>query len=408
MKAIKNCRACGSEWLVEFLDLGKQYLSDFREDDSKPPKYPLVAVFCEDCKLVQLKHTTPQAEMYHDNYGFKSGINEAIKADLDDNVVHAFQYVNDPERWLDIGCNDGSLLSFIPEDIHKVGVEPVSFLAQEAQEHAHMIFNDYFAGDTARILGFWPPLNFDVVTTISCFYDMPDPSQFVQDVARTLDSHGVWIIQQNYLLTTMQLNAVDNFCHEHLEYYTLLSLENLLNRFGLEVNEVQTSTINGGSIRTIVSHKGTFDIDDSVQKQRDIEEEWFLSNIQPYKDFAEGVDKELNKLRMLVATMKAEGKTIGILAASTRGATIWQTAGIDNTLVDFAVERNPAKVGKMFSAIGVPIISELEAHKLLPDAMIIGPWFFASNIIDREAGYLEAGGSLIVPLPSVEIIYGST
>ena len=85
---------------------------------------------------------------------------------------------------------------------------------------------------------------------------MPDPNQFVADVAKMLDKNGVWIIQQNYLLTTVELSAVDNFCHEHLEYYTLKSLENLLNKHDLEVNEVYTSMVNGGSIRTIVSHKG--------------------------------------------------------------------------------------------------------------------------------------------------------
>lgn len=406
LRPITNCRACGSDNLTEFLDLGKQYLSDFREDDSKPPKYPLVAVFCENCKLVQLKHTTPQKEMYHDNYGFKSGINEAIKKDLDDVVVHAFQYVNDPRRWLDIASNDGQLLDFIPTDIFSIGVDPVGFLCDQARNKGHRIINDYFSPEVAQMLRF-DPGSFDVVTSISCFYDMPDPSQFVQDVKSVLAPKGVWVIQQNYLLHTLELLAVDNFCHEHLEYYTLLSLENLLNRFDLEVNEVHLSMVNGGSIRTIVSHKGTFPVDESVQKQRNIEEDWFLHHIQPYKDFAQDISKELNKLLHLLITLKAEGKSIGILAASTRGATIWQTIGLDSTLIDFAVERNPAKVGKMFSAIGVPIISEVEAHKRMPDAMIIGPWFFADNIIDRERGYLEAGGSLIVPLPAVEVIGAS-
>ena len=402
MKAITQCRACGSELLHDFLDLGEQYLSDFRRDGTKTPKYPLVATFCERCTLVQLRHTTPQYEMYHDRYGFKSGVSDSIKKDLDSIVTHAFQYQNDPRKWLDIASNDGTLLSFVPEDVYRVGVDPVKFLCEEAEQHSDEIVNAYF---TAECLDGYEP--FDVITSISCFYDMPDPNKFVSDVAKTLDKHGVWIIQQNYLMTTVELTAVDNFCHEHLEYYTLNSLENLLNRHGLEVNEVCTSMVNGGSIRTVVSHKGTFDIDESVYIQRDKEEDTLLNTLDTYKNFAKNVTNELNKLPRMVKDFKDDGKKVYILAASTRGATIWQSAEIDGNLVEAAVERNPAKVGAEFTAIGVPIISEEQARLNRPDFMIIGPWFFDEEIIQRESEYLRNGGKLIKPLPKVEIIDSS-
>lgn len=408
MKAITKCRSCKSTELTEFLDLGKQYLSDFREDHSKTPLYPLVLVFCEHCKLVQLKHTTPQLEMYHDRYGFKSGISDSIKKDLDSVVTHAFQYVNDPQSWLDIASNDGTLLSFVPEDIFRVGVDPVKFLCEEAEQHANNIVNKFFDSkdfvthNNAMLTAEYQ--KFSVVTSISCFYDMPDPEKFVQDVKNVLHENGVWVIQQNYLLTTLELSAVDNVCHEHIEYYTLLSLENLLHRFGLEVNEVYLSGVNGGSIRTIVSHEGTFMIEHSVAEQRRREADFGLSNIRPYKEFAETVADELNKLRSLLIELKNQGKRTCILAASTRGATIWQSADINGDLVEYAVERNPAKVGRYFSAIGIPIISEEDFRLDQPDYALIGPWFFADEFVAREEAYLKAGGSLIKPLPKVEVI----
>jgi len=398
MKAIKQCRACGSERLTQFLDLGKQYLSDFRRDDTKTPQYPIVAVLCENCKLVQLKHTTPQHEMYHDRYGFKSGVSQSIINDLDSIVTHAFQYQNDPRNWLDIASNDGTLLSFVPEDVYRVGVDPVTFLCVQAESHANKIVNDYFNNECLD------GHKFDVITSVSCFYDMPDPNKFVEDVAKSLDQHGVWIIQQNYLLTTMELSAVDNFCHEHIEYYTLKSLERLLEKHGLEVNEVYLSMVNGGSIRTVVSHKGTFDVDASVFEQRTKEEDYGVDDAQTYHEFAQNVFEELNKLHRLCKQAKDDGKKVYILAASTRGATIWQSADIDYNLVDAAVERNPAKVGANFTAIGVPIVSEEQARLDNPDYMIIGPWFFASEIINRERAYVENGGKLVVPLPKVKII----
>lgn len=401
---ISKCRACDSEALTEFLDLGEQYLSDFRPDHNKTPKYPLVAVLCEDCKLVQLKHTTPPQEMYHDRYGFKSGISQSIKDDLQDNVNHALKYVRKPTYWLDQGSNDGTLLSLVPDlgGGWKVGIDPVTFLCDEAEQANPfaMIINDYFSREAVP----FHDGTFDVITTISCFYDMPDPSKFVEETASLLSKQGVWIIQQNYLLTTMQLNAVDNFCHEHLEYYSLLSLENLLNRFGLEVNEVKLSTINGGSIRTVVSHKGTFPVDESVAHQRDEEWKAHLDEIEPYQIYAKNVLHELNKLRTLCEQWKFEGKSVCILAASTRGATIWQSAGIDSKLVDYAVERNPAKVGKMFTAIGIPIVSEEEFRYRKPDYTLVGPWFFEDEIKEREAQYLREGGHLVLPLPTVRVL----
>lgn len=406
MKEIAECRACGSEDLKSFLNLGKQYLSDFRWDNSKPPKCPLEAVFCGSCKLVQLKHTVPQHEMYHENYGFKSGVNEVIRADLDDIVTHAFQYQNDPKSWMDIACNDGTLLSYVPTDIFRVGVDPVTFLTREAQQHADCIINNYYSYDALLDNPKTNQTKFDVITSISCFYDMPDPNRFVKDVLSALAAKGVWVIQQNYLLTTLELLAVDNFCHEHLEYYTLLSLENLLDRHGLEVNEVYTSMVNGGSIRTVVSRKGTFPVDASVYKTRAREEEFELHLLDPYKEFADGVGDSLEDLRALVKEIYEDGGTIAVLAASTRGSTIWQSAEIGEYL-SYAIERNPDKVGKYFSPIGIPIASESSILRLMPDYMIIGPWFFADQIIKRSENYLKNGGKLIKPLPKVEIINGN-
>lgn len=395
---IKACRACGSISLIPILDLGEQYISDFRTDVSKPPRYPVKALICEDCKLVQLTHNVPQPLMYHDNYGFKSGVNEAIKADLDSATVDAFQYVPDPKSWLDIASNDGTLLSFVPRDIVRFGVDPVTYLCRQALPYADVIYNDYFSAYL-----FPEDAKFDVVTSISCFYDMPRPKVFCDHVAGILAPRGIWVIQQNYLATSLKLGAIDNFCHEHLTYWTLLSLEKLLDRCGLEVVEVKTSMVNGGSIRTMVAHKGIFEIDESVKEQRYQEKKANLHNLKPYLDFADSSFESIRQLSRLVTDLKAQGNSVAILGASTRGSTIWQAAGLGPELIDYAVERNPAKVGRYFSAIGVPIISELEAHKRLPEYMIVGPWFFLDNIIEREKGYLEAGGKLIAPLPEVKI-----
>lgn len=397
MKTITQCRSCKGE-IKEFLDLGVQYTSDFRTDNSDTPAYPIVAVKCEDCHLVQLRDTTPSHEMYHDNYGFKSGVSNSIKDDLKDNVENALEFVPKPDNWLDIASNDGTLLSYVPKNVYKVGVDPITKYCKLAEEHADYIVNDFFKAELLQ------ESKFDVITSISCFYDMDDPNKFVNDVAKVLAKNGVWIVQQNYLLPTMELNAVDNFCHEHLEYYTLLSLEPLLERHGLEVIDLSTSMVNGGSLRTIIAHKGRRTVQDSVEKQRTIELDMELHTWTPYERFATDVWKNLRELKLFVADAKKIGKTVAILAASTRGATIWQAAGIGEDDVLFAVERNPEKVGKFFNAIHVPIVSEEEARERKPDVLIIGPWFFSSEVLKREMEYLKQGGSIIIPLPKLEVV----
>lgn len=398
MRTISTCRVCGSDKLVGVLNLGIQYVSDFRKDNSRPNQYPIEAVICGDCMLVQLQHTTPSGDMYHENYGFKSGISDSIKNDLHDIVFHAQSFKDTPKSWLDIASNDGTLLSFVPKSCYRVGVDPIGFLCKEAEQHADKIVNDFYHAEAVL------PQKFDVVTSISCFYDMDDPNTFVSDVEKVMQDDGVWVIQQNYLLPTMQQNAIDNFCHEHLEYYTLLSLEKLLDKHGLEIIDLLTSTVNGGSLRTVVAKKGKYPVQDSVERQRTIELDSGLGDIRTYLDFGKNAMEKVNKLKSLVSELRADGKRVAILAASTRGATIWQAAGFSSDDIVYAIERNPAKVGKFFSAIGVPIVSEEFARDDMPDYEIIGPWFFKDEIISRETGYLAAGGKLVIPLPDVEII----
>lgn len=398
MRTITTCRACGSDKLVDVLDLGIQYVSDFRKDDSRPNSYPIKAVICGDCMLVQLRHTTPSGDMYHENYGFKSGVSNSIKNDLHDIVFHAQSFKDSPKSWLDIASNDGTLLSYVPKAAYRVGVDPIGFLCKEAEQYADRIVNDFYRAEAVL------PRKFDVVTSVSCFYDMDDPNTFVADVAKVMEDDGIWVIQQNYLLSTMQQNAIDNFCHEHLEYYTLISLEPLLEKYGLEVIDSLTSPVNGGSLRTIVAKKGKYPIQDSVEKQRTIELDYGLHDIVTYINFGKNVMEKVNALKSLIGELRADGKRVAILAASTRGATIWQAAGFTSKEIVYAIERNPAKVGKFFSAIGVPIVSEEFARNDMPDYEIIGPWFFADEIISRETAYLGAGGKLIIPLPDVGII----
>lgn len=395
---IDACRSCGSRRLVDVLDLGDQYLSDFRADDEKPPMFPLVLVFCEDCLLVQLAHTTPRELMYHDRYGFKSGVNDTIRADLADVAREALTVVPDPARWLDIACNDGTLLSYVPASVRRHGIDPVAKLCHEAIRHAGHVVNDYFKPD------YFTPRSYDVVTSVSVFYDLDDPNEFVAGVEQLLADGGVWVVQQNYLAATLRLNALDNVCHEHLTYWTLLALDRLLDRHGLMVFDVSESMVNGGSFRTLICRKGSRDATAAVREMRDRELNDGLYDARAYSGFGRWALDETLRLGRLVRHLAGSGKTVYIYGASTRGGTLWQAAGLTSTELPYAVDRNPEKVGKKIASLGTPIISEQQARDDHPDYMLVSPWFFRDEFVRREAAYLKRGGRFIFPLPHVEIL----
>jgi NDP-4-keto-2,6-dideoxyhexose 3-C-methyltransferase len=402
MKTITQCRSCRSMALESVLDLGTQYLSDFRSDESKPPAAPLDLVRCSSCTLVQLRHTVDRNLLYGENYGFKSSVNPSIRNDLNEIVRQGLNWAPHARSWLDIACNDGTLLSYVPPWIWRVGVDPVRKFRQESTRHANKIVSDYFSSAL-----FHTDEKFDVVTSISMFYDIDQLSAFVAGVNYLLKPQGIWIIQQNYLLPMVQQGAVDNVCHEHLSYFSLHSLRRLLHYHNLDLLDVETSNINGGVIRTIVGpaypklKKAANH--DRINEQLDLEISYGINEPGVFAQFRERVDKNLDDLHSLVNEIKDSGKSIYYYGASTRGAVLWQGANISHQ-VDYAVERQPEKIGKWYSPMGVEIISEERMRRDHPDYLLVGPWWHREQFIEREAEYLKKGGKMIFPLPNVEVV----
>lgn len=234
---------------------------------------------------------------------------------------------------------------------------------------------------------------------------MPDANPLVIDVKKILAKDGIWIVQQNYVVGMLQQNAFDNICHEHLEFYSLLSMEKLLNRHGLEIYHVEMNDINGGSFRTYICHKGARPIGSAVLALRESEKLIGLDTPKVYQDFAKRVKIIADNLHQWIDTIvNIEGKKVYTYGASTRGNTLLQFCNLDSKLITAAVERNPEKWGKMYAGSGIPMISEEEARKNPCDYALILPWFFAKEIISRDQELLKSGMKFIIPLPNPTLI----
>ncbi|MCL5438474.1 MAG: class I SAM-dependent methyltransferase [Patescibacteria group bacterium] len=304
---------------------------------------------------------------------------------------------------VDIGANDGTLLSFYPKTFFRVGIDPIKKFAKECKRYANIVITDFFSFSSYQTK-FHKEKKADIVTAISCFYDMENPNKFIADVKKILDKNGLLVIQQNYLVKMLTQNAFDNIVHEHLEYYSLTSLQNLLARHGLEVFDLELRDLNGGSYRTYICYKSKYSISNIVHEQMEVEKLMSLHRKKTYADFAKRIKSIKSDVYSFIQEETRKGKKVYLYGASTRGNTLLQYFGLDNKLIKKAVEKNPEKWGKKIASVGIPIISEKQARYDKPDYMLVLPWFFKEEFIKREEKYLRSGGHFIFPLPRLKIV----
>lgn len=406
VKTRTTCRSCGSGRLKEALDLGSCYVSSFPDVPAPGPipRVPLELLLCSDCSLLQLRHTVSGEWLYR-RYWYKSGVNPAMRRALADIAHRAAEFAGlaSGDSVLDIGCNDGTLLrAYDVRNIHRIGFEPAENLADEAARGADQIIPDFFS---ARWVS---EQQFRVITSIAMFYDLEDPNTFVADIAKVLAPNGVWVIEMHYLPLTLARNAFDAICHEHLEYYSLRSLEPLFERHGLVVADVETNEVNGGSFRVYAVHPDSrsaslLERRARVESMRAQERALALDRLETYQRFGARISAIGDRLRDWLARERAQGRTVDVYGASTKGNTLLQVFRIDSSLIRAAAERNPEKWGKYTVGTWIPIVSEEEARLYANDFLVL-PWHFLDEISKRERDFIARGGRLVAPLPEPQLI----
>lgn len=412
-----SCRVCGSHALLPVLSLGNHAISDFVVNNLHPPVAPLELVLCDanngGCGLLQLRHTADQNFLYR-NYWYRSSLNQTMRDALADitQSIERLVGLQPKDVVLDIGSNDNTLLrSYRTSGVKRIGFEPARSLMTYADDPDITVFNDYFTAEAFRQLTSHPAR---AITSIAMFYDLEDPNQFTADVKSILAEDGLWIIQMMYLPTMLAHNIFDNICHEHLEYYSLLSLQALLGRHDLKVIDVELNDVNGGSYRTYITHtdnKTLAPFPGAANRLRTLREEEHalkLEKAAPYQEFADRAQDLKRQCVDFIRDEVSRGKTVYVYGASTKGNTLLQYYGLDNSVITAAAERNPDKWGKRTVATNIPIISEEDARAAKPDYFLVLPWHFLPEFQRREQAYLSSGGKFIVPLPTFRIIDAKT
>jgi len=400
------CRICGSSDLRDVFDMGFQALASRfpKAVEVDPPTEPLVLTKCHgECGLLQLKHTVSSNELYTDSYGYRSGLNEMMRLHLKNLVDDLYSYIKPGpgDIVIDIGSNDGTLLGYHSPEAVRVGIDPTGTQFKEFYVNGVNLIPDFFTfSNYSKEFG---ERKAKCVTSISMFYDLPAPLDFMKDVAKVLHEDGVWIMEQSYMPTMLDRNSYDTVCHEHLEYYTFFQIEWMCKRAGLRVLNVSLNECNGGSFRVAICHEkapyisNLFSIEAIEEKEMSIDLEGFVRRCMGHRQ----------QLRDLMCFLSVQKKTVYIYGASTKGNTMLQYGSIDSGLIIAAAERNPAKYGCRTPGTNIPIVSEAEVRAAKPDYMLVLPWHFREGIVEREKDYLNQGGQLIFPLPVIDIVKGS-
>ena len=409
-KVIDHCRVSKSSSLKTILDLGNQYLSGVfpKSKNQEIGKAPLELVWCNESKLAQLKHSYSLNQLYGDNYGYRSGLNMSMVEHLNQKIKKLEDKVQlkTNDLVIDIGSNDATTLkAYKDSEINKVGIDPTGKKFKRFYNKDISLISDFFP--TPKLQELFPQKKAKIITSIAMFYDLEDPTLFVEAIANNLDLNGIWHFEQSYLPIMLEKNSYDTVCHEHLEYYTIESIILILEKYDLKIIDIELNSINGGSFALSVTHKDCKEYEPNenyINRLLDKEKRLELSNLLIFREFEKNVVKHKKDLKKLINNINNDGKKVLGYGASTKGNVLLQYCGITKQDIPFIAEVNEDKFGAYTPGSLIPIIPEEKARSMHPDFFFVLPWHFRDSILAREQEFMSNGGKFIFPLPYIDIV----
>ena len=409
--ANSKCPICGDE-LEETFSLGNLYLSNFIKSSEKSEDYPksnLTMMACEFCGAGVLKDIV-NPDILYTKYWYYSGINQTMRDCLLDVVQSCLSSIryNTEDIWLDIASNDGTLLSKVPSSFTKIGIDPADNTIQDlARKHATIV-NDFFS---AKAYSTATNKKAKIITCIAMFYDLINPHPFLEDIYDILDDGGLFVIQMSYTPLMFIQKELGNVCAEHVIYYSLKNLKHLLDTHGLKIVDCELNDVNGGSFRVYCTKESCEHFRNP--QQRDVatiriesllEYEKSKVNIEEFKRFGNEINQLKQQTNDFITSEISKGKTIYCYGSSTKGNTLLQYFNLSNQMIPKIAERNPAKHGLKTIGTEIPICSEEEMRRDNPDYLLVLPWHFEKEFIEREKKFLSNGGKMIFLSPKFRIV----
>ena len=403
------CRICKSSSLTEYLNLGETPLANsfltIEDLQKKEDKYPLTVLFCNNCKLSQLSIVVSPEILFRDYVYFSSNmpiLPQHFKKYAEEVVKNFTKSKND--LVVEIGSNDGLLLGAIKSmGVRVLGVDPAVNIAKVANERGietlAEFFSEGFAQVIYRLYGFAKVIiGNNVVAHIDNHHDL------VKGVNKLLTDDGVFIFEAPYLVDMFENLTFDTIYHEHLSYLSIGPLIKLFESFDLEIFNVKIFPVQGNSIRTYVGRKGVYKINSSVDELVRKEKKLSLDNINSYHQLTLKIAQLKEQIRSTLFKLKKQHKRIAAYGAPAKGNTLLNYFGFDSSILEYATEELPSKVGFFTPGTRIPVVHIDEARENLPDYFLLLAWNYKNSALEKEKDFRKKGGKFIIPVGNGEII----
>ena len=403
-----HCRSCGGEDLGVFLSLGNMPLSDgLLAPDAlgrDEPRFPLDVAFCPDCTLAQILATVPPEQLFGADYPYFSSFTDSLLEHSAANVAAriAERRLDDKSLVVELASNDGYLLQYYRErGIPVLGIDPALGPVAAARARGVETLQAFFGRELAIQLA-TNGRQADVIHANNVLAHVADTNGFVSGIGTLLKEDGVAVIEVPYVKELIDHGEFDTIYHEHLCYFSVTALAELLRRHRLALNRVEPLAIHGGSLRLFVEkHERQ---DRSVAEYLQAERRAGVDRFDYYAGFSARVARIRSDLVALLARLKREGARIAGYGAAAKGTILLNFAGIGREMLEFVADRNVHKQGRYMPGVRLPIVAPGRILATQPDYLLILPWNFKDEIMEQQAEYRRRGGRFIVPVPEVVVI----
>ena len=404
------CRLCSAPLVHTFVDLGmsppcESFVAADAANDVEP-FYPLHAFVCDECFLVQLQEYVAPENIFTE-YAYFSSFSDSWVAHAKrycDMVIERFA-LGESSFVVELASNDGYLLQhFLTSNIPMLGIEPAVNVAKVAIGKGiptlTEFFNEALATDMAA-----RGQKADLIIGNNVLAQVPDINDFVAGMKALLKPDGVITLEFPHIEKLIEENQFDTIYHEHFSYFSLLTIEKMARRHGLKVFDVEEIPTHGGSLRVFFSHQdGNFPREARVDSLLARELNAGLDKIETYTAFSEAVRQTKRNLLSFLIRLKEMRKSICAYGAPGKGNTLLNYCGIGTDFIDFAVDRNPYKHGRLTPGMHIPIRPVSEIQRIKPDYVLILPWNLKTEIVAQMNDIRNWGGKFIVPIPDISII----
>lgn len=394
-----NCRVCDKKNLSLAIDLkeqpwGNHFLS--LQEVGKEPFYPLRVVYCHNCCTSQLDYTVKKEVMFS-THTYLSGMTTSLNHHFESVAcaLNAQFFQNNPQKCvLDIGSNDGTQLrAYQKLGFDVLGVESCETIAQIAQKNNIPTLHAFFNLDCAEKIG----KRFDVINASGVFFHLEELHSVTEAIRLSLKEEGIFVLQFLYMKSIMENGAFDQIYHEHLLYYTLETVDHLLQLHGLSLFDATLSPIHGGSIIGYVCHKNRYQKTKRLETLLQEETKSGCNTLAAYVAFAENILVLKKHNLAFLKQKKMEGKTVFGMGAPVKGNTLLNTFDIGKNYLDCLVEKNPLRKGLFSPGKHLPIVMEDELVKP-PDVYYVLAWNFKAEILKRNQHLIRQGVEFYFPI----------